>query len=634
MKKVHYVQSGIITDKGTPRRIMITTSMPFQPTQVLCVWFATLVYLGLSAKLPQVNKDPQLRDLSINELNFLHTTDTHGWYSGHLNQRTYSGDWGDFISFSQHLKNIVNSKGGDLLLVDSGDRHDGNGLSDITTPNGNRSLPIFVKQKYDIVTLGNHELYVAENWFLEKDYVVPHYGENYVNTNVDILVNGSWQALGNKFRYFETPVRKNRVLALSFLFDFKRNNNFTRITPISKVIREEWFQDILNNHSSDKVDTVVVVGHVPVDREWNELSLLHAELRTHYPDTKIEYFGGHSHIRDFVIYDEKLVALQSGRFCETVGFLSVNVSSDSEDTRELFSRTYIDFNQQLFLHHSKKKDLASFVTQEGDEVKSLIHKARQDLKLDSVIGHVTELNYFVDYVPLSHPKNLFRLLTSRVLPSLQPDSDTARSSDERLIIINTGSVRYDLYKGPFTTDTHFIISPFQNDWSKITVPKNIATQIAPRLNENDYILAKDGSKNERYLLPPHQQTMQRKGLLRKRNQDPIIYGSDEDFVEEPPIEADKSRLSKGYVTRDEFGTDGDDTPHRAVINYPIPNVVQSRELKKLSHHAPVDVVFYNFITPNILEVLEQLDYPAPRVEHYSKKYLGLLLDEFVAGHKL
>lgn len=594
--------------------------------QFLYFWFSTFISSDLLSVFSDKDEGFPLRNLSISELNFVHTTDTHGWYSGHLNQKTYAADWGDFISFTQHLKNLINSQGNDLILIDSGDRHDGNGLSDITIPNGNRSIPIFSHQDYDLVTLGNHELYEANNSYLEYDYVAPHYGDNYVNSNVEILVDGHWKTIGNRYRYFETPIRKLRILALSFLFDFRRNNEFTRVTPIKEAIHQNWFQEILNNHPQDKVDSVVIVGHVPIDRGWHELEILHAELRTHYPDVKIQYFGGHSHIRDFLVYDDKLVALQSGRFCETVGFLSVNVSSTSSNIKDIFARSYIDFNRRLFLHHTKLSDFSSFVTKEGFAVKKLIHDARKELGLNKAIGKVVELNYFVDYVPLTHPKNLFRLLTSRVLPSLKPDKGV-KTSDERITIINTGSVRYDLYKGPYTVDTHFIISPFQNDWSKITVPKYIAVQIAPKLNENGYIV--NGQYSNSNLLPPHQLSLKASDQIESESNLGIVK-----ILEDDKKSTMSNKLSKGYVTRDDFGTDGDDTPHRAVINYPIPNVVQTHELKKLSRQAPVDVVFYNFITPNVLEALQQLGYPAPEVEHYSKRYLGLLLDEFVSKNEL
>lgn len=48
----------------------------------------------------------------------------------------YSGDFGDFASFVSHMKQIAEDKGVDLLLVDSGDVHDGTGLSDGFPPGG------------------------------------------------------------------------------------------------------------------------------------------------------------------------------------------------------------------------------------------------------------------------------------------------------------------------------------------------------------------------------------------------------------------------------------------------------------------------------------------------------------------
>lgn len=583
-------------------------------------------FIGLLA-LSLATVASNLRNLEYGDLNFLHTTDTHGWYLGHLNQKTYSGDWGDFVSFAHHLKELAHEKGHDLLLIDSGDRHDGNGLSDITSPNGARSLPIFIKQDYDLLTLGNHELYLAENSEQEYDIVAAHFKENYVSTNVEYLEKDEWVPLGNKYKYFRTPIHGTRILALGFMFDFARYNEKTRVTSIAEVIRKDWFQEILDKYPAESVDTIVVVTHVPITRDWNELGVLHAELRTHYPETKIEYFGGHSHIRDFVVYDEKLVALQSGRFCETVGFLGVNLNSSSLEASDTFTRRYIDFNTDLFLHHTKKESLEALETKKGNHVKQLIADARKDLGLDDVIGYVNNSNYYMDYVPVSHPKNLFRLLAKKVLPTLDAE-EGVETSDERLIIINTGSVRYDLYKGPYTIDTHYIVSPFQNQWVKVTVPKYIARQIAPQLNKNGYILALAEKQNKevRSLKPPHQTA---RDINNKRNQQPIDFdGFDED------LDVHVTKLKKGYVTYDDFGNKGDDTPHKAVINYPIPNVVQSVELDHTDRRAPVDVVFYDFITPNIKEVFEQLDYPMPEVEFYSNHYLGKLLNDYVAKNEI
>lgn len=44
----------------------------------------------------------------------------------------------------------------------TGDLHDGNGLSDATSPDGEISMKIFERLNYDLLTIGNHELYLAE----------------------------------------------------------------------------------------------------------------------------------------------------------------------------------------------------------------------------------------------------------------------------------------------------------------------------------------------------------------------------------------------------------------------------------------------------------------------------------------
>lgn len=81
-------------------------------------------------------------------------TDTHGWLEGHLKEQNYGADWGDFVTFSRRMKQTAGNMGVDLLLVDTGDLHDGNGLSDATTVDGTKSMPIFNEIDYDLLTIG------------------------------------------------------------------------------------------------------------------------------------------------------------------------------------------------------------------------------------------------------------------------------------------------------------------------------------------------------------------------------------------------------------------------------------------------------------------------------------------------
>lgn len=563
---------------------------------IMLLILAVVLFSGCYASFPH-------RNLTWNDINFVHTTDTHGWYSGHINQPLYHANWGDFISFTTHLRRITHSRNQDLLLIDSGDRHDGNGLSDITSPNGLKSTPIFIKQDYDLLTIGNHELYLWENSKQEYETVVNHFQDKYVCSNVDIrLDNGLFVPLGLKYKYFTTPIRGIRVLAFGFLFDFKRFNSGTRVTPMAETIHEPWFQEALKH----EVDLIIIVGHTPISHNWGEFYQVHQYLRQFFPDTIIQYFGGHSHIRDFTVFDSLSTGLQSGRYCETVGWTSVNLDKADLNlpVRQRFSRSYIDFNTDSFKYHTNLDK--EFDTAKGKLVSKLIRETRKELKLDTLIGYV-KTNYYVDYVPIDHPKSIFNLLALKILKTL-PKS----KHEERITIINTGSIRYDLYKGPYTIDSKFIVSPFENIWVNITVPKSVATKVAAKLNDADYISASR-------LKPPHQYDLQVQDLS----------------TSPPQAHFDmQEKLPKGYVTHDDFGADGDDTLHRAVVNFPVPNVIQSVEIND-EVDSPVNLVFYSFITPNIIWALKELNFSTEQVPTpYSDIYLGTLLNEFVANNKI
>lgn len=58
------------------------------------------------------------------------------------------------MTFSRRMKQTAGNMGVDLLLVDTGDLHDGTGLSDATEVDGSRSMPIFDEVDYDLLTIG------------------------------------------------------------------------------------------------------------------------------------------------------------------------------------------------------------------------------------------------------------------------------------------------------------------------------------------------------------------------------------------------------------------------------------------------------------------------------------------------
>lgn len=518
---------------------------------------------------------PHIRDLKLGQLNFLHTTDTHGWLGSHLLQPDYDADWGDFVSFVSEFKEKRLGEDQDLLVIDTGDKHDGNGLTDATSPNGVDVVDIFNEQDYDLMTLGNHELYLPENSILEyKTATSAKFKDKYVSSNVEFINDdGEVVPFGNKYLYFETEKTKIRILAFSFMFNFRRFNERANVVPPMEEVAKDWFKEVTGKYNEDQVDLILIFGHMPVtDFEDNEMYKLHRFFRSIYPRNTIQYFGGHSHIRDFAVFDEKATGLQSGRFAETLGFLSIdNVTSEAP----YFFRRYIDFNRRSFEHHLGENS-TGVKSSKGHEISNRLKDIRERLKLDEVIGYVPQ-TYYMSARPLHSEDNLYHLITHKVLPQLH--SNVTDFSIGRYVMINTGAVRYDLYEGPFTADSEYIVLPFANEWRYMELPNRIASKIEQYLNKGPSIAS---------LAPPNVVALQ---LTSGTNSCP--------FIKNP-------KLTEGYTTTDDAGCKGDDTKHNSQRDYYIPNVVQHARLVSKEADDLVHFIFYSFLQPPVLQAVNAI----------------------------
>ncbi|KAI0461381.1 hypothetical protein LJB42_001049 [Komagataella kurtzmanii] len=623
-----------------------------------------------------INYYDQLRSFNTGELNFLHTTDTHGWYMGHPTQPQYSSDWGDFLSFVQRLKDLLFQEGKDLILVDSGDRHDGNGLSDCTSPNGLRSNNIFSAIDFDLLTVGNHELYSEAVSELEFSTVVPHYGDRYISTNVEYLTgDGEWVPFGNsEYRVWKSKNTRRTILGLSFMFDFRyTGNERVRVTSISTMIQTGSLDAIIETiKSNHRPEIIVVVGHLPVHHVWAESRMLHDYLRSKFSDKIIQYFGGHSHIRDFVVHDDLSTGLQSGRFCETIGFLSMNNidSATSKDTSnwawDNIDRKYIDFNLHSMLFHTNISKVSEFNTEEGVTLSDKIISTVSELNLTKEYGRVPR-NYYLAGRPYPHHQSLYSLISDEILPTMpykvKLGDEPFEPSNARVVIINTGAIRYDLYKGIFSENTKYTISPFLNQWRVIpAVPKKIALQILPTLNQLDYIISNldknadqdfsldimsdyyngDHSSRDRLFgqdivdLTTLMSPFARSNLIEKlimmgkfqsdvrnakeKEQQPFLPHHEQHVLVKLLEFFNWNKLTHGYVTNDDFGDEGDDTKHKQISFYEPPCVIQSYQRHyndSISNiifdlvipddeDEVIDVVFYDFIEPYILYALRQI----------------------------
>ncbi len=499
------------------------------------------------------------------------------------------------------MREKAEANGQDLLLVDTGDRIEGNGLYDASDPKGRYTFDIFKQQHIDVICTGNHELYKRNSSENEYDITVPNFRDGYLASNLDIMDpnTGDWVPLAPRFKKFTTKKQGIRIMAFGFMYDFLGNENNTMIQPVEDSVKETWFQDAIRD---PEVDLFLVIGHVPV-RSPEYLELFKAIRKVQW-DTPIQFFGGHTHIRDYKKYDAKSFALESGRFMETIGFQSIDGLSTGTNDIQItgapkFSRKYIDNNLFSFYHHTDL-NATTFPTEFGQNVSKEIKEARANLSLDSPYG-CAEQDLWMSRAEYPSNSSIFTWLEQRVLPDIVLDKNRANSS--RLAMVNTGGIRFDIFKGPFTRDSTYIVSPFISGFRYVKdVPYDKASQLLSILNNNGQILQGIEPSLQSWMLAPIEQRSYPADVL------VVELSNQHDGAHQIPLIAEPD-LTPGYTTKDDAGSDGDDTVHAPISFYRVPNVIQSRidPPSQLGDPETVDVVYIEFIEPWVLLAFKFLD---------------------------
>ncbi|PSR90711.1 Metallo-dependent phosphatase-like protein [Coniella lustricola] len=574
-----------------------------------CLWASSLLTMAAEAMQPGAAKPlaAPMRDLQWAQLNFLHTTDTHGWHGGHLQESQYSADWGDYISFAHHMRQKADKEGVDLLLVDTGDRVEGNGLYDASTPKGQYTYDIFREQDIDIICTGNHELYLSDTADRERTQTVPNFSGKYLASNLDYKdpQTGKWVPMAQRYKKFQTKNQKLNVVAFGFLFDFTGNAANTRVQQVAETTKEQWFQDAIR----EEADVFVVIGHVGL--RMDEWRTIYSAIRKQNWFTPIAIFGGHAHVRDSVSFDSKAFGIASGRYLETIGWMSVDGIANSS-TRDLqttsvsFHRRYIDNNLLGMYAHTGLNE-STFPTEHGRNVSDMITKARADLNLDKQYGCAPQ-DYWMARTPYPSKDSIYTWLDQQVMPEIF----TNKTGDAlpRLAIVNTGAVRFDIFEGPFTIDTTYIVSPFQSKMVYIpAVDYDIATKVLPLLNKATRIVSL-ADRDPRMMASPEQWTLDKDIVYPELS--PSHQAFSTNAGEGQKVMSDSSPgdpvLVHGYTTNDDIGTDGDDAIHSPINIYLQPNCIQAEsgfpENKGEGSPEKVDLIFTDFITPWVILALK------------------------------
>ncbi|KZW02477.1 hypothetical protein EXIGLDRAFT_829355 [Exidia glandulosa HHB12029] len=550
------------------------------------------------------------RPLEWGDLNFLHTTDTHGWLLGHTKssdpEPNASGDFGDFASFVIHLKAEALRRGADFLLLDSGDLHDGNGLSDVVLPggvDGHESNKFFAQLPYDVLTPGNHELYIYENARDMWDNFLPQFHGRYLSSNVNLTVNGISKPFGSRFAKFRTLLGR-KVTAFGVLYDFTESDAGIDIQPVAQMVQEQWFKDAIK----EEPEFFLLVGHMPLQK--NNWPLVIDAIRAVHPSTPIFVFGGHSHIRDCAIFDSRTIGIQSGRYMETVGWMSVKLPKKHDTTSALqFSRRYLDPNRNTYAFHTsahgtQTQNLRAFDTPKGLKITKGLTALAEKLNMTYNYGTVPQ-DYYMTRVQYPDPSSVVTLFINEVVPTVLRAANPDRASIPNVIVVNAGTQRFDVFKGPFTLNDAFIVSPFYNTFVYIPdVPFSIAKQVGPLLNSSGLPSKRDlFFERTSSPIPLHELDTR---SLERADVDEYFEEWTRDMWERFTADQRRDELTLGYVTTDTCPGEGDDTPHAAIPVFKRPPFVWSPFPSGVADEDTVDLVFTDFIQNQTLTILDQI----------------------------
>lgn len=305
---------------------------------------------------------------------------------------------------------------------------------------------------------------------------------------------------------------------------------------------------------------------------------------------------------------------------ETVGFASItglsrggkrNSLSEGDTIKSLplasskFNRRYIDNNLYSYYHHTGL-DSKSFHTSHGLNVSTQISAARKALKLDSRFGCAPR-DLWMNRAPFPSKQSIYTWLQDQVFPDTVYDA--SRGNKSRLFVINTGALRFDVFQGPFTLDTTFTISPFNNKLQYIKdVPYEAAKALLTTLNNDPdpqgAIARELGAKVPVSL----------KNLRSQSASSTFKWPFSTRPKQQPILDNENPLLLPGYTTIDDLGSDGDDTIHSPIYFYTVPYFIQSQidfpktaaARKQDPDPDYVDIIFVDFIQPSILEALKSL----------------------------
>ncbi|KAI8832854.1 5'-nucleotidase [Chytridium lagenaria] len=466
------------------------------------------------------------------------------------------------------------------------------------------------KTDYDVLAVGNHELYVENVARDMNERFGPEWNGKYLASNTYIAKTSAVDAAGkptsdfvplsDKYRYF-TGTKGTKVLAFGFMFNFTNGiTKFAKIKPIVEEVKEAWFAEAVKNNEADSSSSLVTSHSVtrPVSSPTPLPPNGWPPSTPSVPSTPTSHrrLWCHRHTRDYITFGPNTYAIASGRYMETVGFLSLTKTGT-------ISRRYLNANIPTFnFHLGRPLDFAlGQNTKLGQEINGMIEEAKIRTNYSVVYGCAPQDLYlsrapYRPFFPLLLPRQ-------RTRPAV---TNAAKAANPVYVIINGGGQRYDVFAGEFTVADAFNVLPFKN------VFRSIKTSLSPSSVNSS---PSSTSSNPSSSFP----------RIQRRS----------------PLVARQSGCTAklGLVTKDNGTTTtdvlGDDTVACPFPFYSYPNYIYSpTTLPAASAEEPLwDLVFYDFIEKPITQAFATLQKDFTVVDYVDKSFSSLIIWPTIAGTK-
>jgi hypothetical protein len=415
--------------------------------------FAAAFLLGKLNFAGAVTIEP---NLVFDDVNVLVITDVHSWVAGHGRQEPkYDADYGDVLSFYEHLKNYLEEKGQDLWFVSNGDFVDGTGLSKTKDPSS--LIPLLEKLPLDAANCGNHELYNDEviQYMTRPGGWIDWWGERYVTGNIMLNNEEPQRPMGHHYRILKG--KNSNLLVLGFLYNMRGASSLVNITKVENEVKSSWFQNLPTAEGEDKVDAILVLAHM--DLVDPLVQVIRRALRDIVGDKMpIQFITGHTHYRGKKKLDDWSTSFEAGRYLDTVGFVSfpnkTSVSVGKEKNGdELFYSVFMDANKKVLAGHLGLDDGKQMQTHNGKDLTEFIGETRAKMGLLDEIGCAPQ-DYFSS-APLYDEQSLWRLYRDSVIPK------TVFANG--IMFLSHESWRYNLFSHQnLIVDDIVVVAPFND----------------------------------------------------------------------------------------------------------------------------------------------------------------------------